>query len=89
MPQVEVPARYRGPTGGESCIQVDGATVRTCIEAVESRHPGFRELVFDTDGNLRRYVRRFVNGNALDRDAVDAPVRDDDTVQILASAAGG
>ncbi len=89
MPKVEVPARYRGPTGGLSLIEVDADTVRSCIEAVEAEHPGFRELILDSEGNLRRFVRLFVNGEALDRDAVDAPVADTDRIQVLAAAAGG
>jgi molybdopterin synthase sulfur carrier subunit len=89
MPQVEIPPRYRGPTNGRSQIEVDGGTVRSCIEAVEVQYPGFLELVFDANGELRRYVRLFVNGEALDRDAVDAPVEASDRVQILASVAGG
>ena len=89
MPQVEVPPRYRGPTNGLSQIEVDGDTVRSCIEAVEAQYPGFLELVFDADGELRRYVHLFVNDEAVDRDAADAPVADGDRVQILASAAGG
>jgi molybdopterin converting factor small subunit len=89
VPQVEVPPRYRGPTKGRPLIEVDGQTVRSCIEAVEAECPGFLELVFDADGNLRRFVRLFVNGDALPRNAVDAPVAAGDRVQILASAAGG
>ena len=86
---MEVPPRYRGPTRGRSLIEVDARTVRTCIEGVEAQYPGFRELIFDADGKLRRFVRVFVNGDALERDAVDVPVAEDDRVQILASAAGG
>ncbi len=89
MPKVEVPPRYRGPTRGLGLIEVDADTVRSCIEAVEVEHPGFRELILDGDGNLRRFVRLFVNGEALDRDAVDAPVADADRVRVLAAAAGG
>jgi len=89
MPQVEVPPRYRGPTNGRSRIEVEGDTVRSCVEAVEVQYPGFLELVFDADGELRRYVRLFVNDEALDRDAADTPVAAGDRVQILASAAGG
>ena len=89
MPQVEIPPRYRGPTKGCSRVEVDGDTVRACVEAVESQYPGFLELVFDADGNLRRFVRLCVNGDALDRDAVDAPLGAGDQVQILASVAGG
>jgi len=89
VPKVDVPPRYRGPTGGLGLIQVDADTVRSCIEAVEVRHPGFRELILDRDGNLRRFVRLFVNGEALDRDAIDTPVADSDQIQVLAAAAGG
>ena len=89
MPKVDVPPRYRGPTGGLGLIQVDADTVRSCIEAVEVRHPGFRELILDRDGNLRRFVRLFVNGEALDRAAIDTPVADSDQIQVLAAAAGG
>jgi hypothetical protein len=89
VPKVEVPPRYRGPTGGLSLIEVDADTVRSCIEAVEVEHPGFRELVLDREGHLRPFVRLFVNGEALGRDAVDAPVADADRVRVLAAAAGG
>lgn len=89
MPKVEVPPRYRGPTNGVALIEVDGDTVRSCIEAVEILYPGFGELVLDKEGNLRRYVRLFVNGEALERDAVDSPVADSDNIQVLAAAAGG
>ena len=89
VPKVEVPPRYRGPTGGLGLIEVDAGTVRLCLEAIEAQHPGFRELMLDSEHKLRRFVRIFVNGEALGRDAVDAPVTDSDLIQILASAAGG
>ncbi len=89
MPKIAVPPRYRGPTGGLGLIEVEADSVRSCIEAVEVEHPGFRELILDGQGNLRRFVRLFVNGEALDRDAIDAPVKDADRVEVLAAAAGG
>jgi molybdopterin synthase sulfur carrier subunit len=89
MPEVEVPPRYRGPTRGRPRIEVDGRTVRGCIEAVEADYPGFRELIFDDRGELRRYVRLFLNGDALAADEVDRPVTERDRVQILAARAGG
>ena len=89
MPKVEVPPRYRGPTGGLGLIEVDADSVRSCIDAVEAEHPGFRELILDGDGNIRRFVSLFVNGEALERDAVDTSVADTDHVQFLAAVAGG
>jgi molybdopterin synthase sulfur carrier subunit len=89
MPQVEIPPRYRGPTLGRGSFEVEASTVRHCIEAVEAECPGFAELILDAQGNVRRFVSLFVNGDALARDAVDAPIAAGDTLQILAAAAGG
>ena len=89
MPEVHIPPRYRGPTNGESRIEVDGRTVRECIEAIEARYPGFLELVFDTQGDVRLFARLFVNGDDLGREAADVPVDSGDRIEIVAAVAGG
>jgi len=87
--RVEIPPRYRGPTDGLDCIDVEADTVRACIEAVDAQYPGFRELVLDGEGNLRRFVTLFLNGEAVARHVVDTPVTKHDEIQIMAAAAGG
>jgi len=89
LPTVEVPSRYRVPTRGESRIGVEGSTVRECIGQIESQYPGFSELVLDKEGGQRRFVRLFLNGDALDRNDLDSPLEPTDTITIMASAAGG
>lgn len=89
MPHVHVPSRYRVPTKGEGRIEVDAGTVRACIEAVETRYPGFQELIFNARGEQHLHSKLFLNGDLLDRDALDTPVSGDDIVAILAPAAGG
>ena len=89
MPEVHIPPRYRGPTKGERLVEVAGDTVRECIEAVEARHPGFGELVFDANGEVRLYATVFVNGEELDRAAGDTEVAENDRIEILAAVAGG
>ena len=89
MPQVEIPGRYRGPTGGVARVAVSGENVRACIEAVEARHPGFLVLVVDADGSLHRFVSIFVNDEELPRDALDTAVAGPDRLSIAAAAAGG
>ena len=89
MVQVEIPRRYRLPTQGRSQIDVEGHTVRECIEAVEAQCPGFRELIFDAEGNLSRFARLFVNGDEVMGSASDTAVADGDRIQILTAAAGG
>jgi molybdopterin converting factor small subunit len=89
MPQVKIPPPYRGPTQGEAAIEVEGRTVRECIQAVEARYPGFAEQIFDPESNFHRFVKLFVNGDEVARDGADAPVGAGDEVEILAAIAGG
>jgi sulfur carrier protein ThiS len=89
MPVVAVPPPYRGPTGGLDRIEVDATTVRECIEAVGARFPGFLDQVLDSDGRVHRFVNLFVNGEEVDRAAVDTEVAPGDRVEILAAIAGG
>ena len=89
MPLVTIPPPYQGPTQGEDRIEVEGATVRECIVAVGTRFPGFAEQVFDANGDVHRFVTLFINGDEIDRAAVDTRVVASDEVGILAAIAGG
>jgi len=89
LPQVEIPRRYRGPTGGVAHLEVEGTSVRACIDAVEDAHPGFGEMVVDADGSLRRFVSIFLNDEKLPRDALETTVAPEDRISIVAAAAGG
>jgi molybdopterin converting factor small subunit len=89
VPHVHIPSRYRVPTKGEGRIEVDAGTVRACIEAVEVRYPGFKELIFNAKGELHVHSKLFLNGKLLERDALDTPVSGDDIIAVLAPAAGG
>lgn len=89
MPQVIVPPPYRGPTGGRDRIDVDGGTVSEVLDALGERFPGFAEQLFDGDGRLHRFVNLFVNGDEIEREALDRALGPDDRVEILAAIAGG
>jgi molybdopterin converting factor small subunit len=86
MPVVLIPPPYRGPTGGRDAVEVSGATVRECIEAVEAAHPGFAAQVFAPDGGPHKFVKLFVNG---EQSPPEAPVGAGDEVEVLAAIAGG
>ncbi len=89
MPTVKIPPPYQGPTQGLSSVEVEGATVRACIEAVGKRFPGFSEQVFDAAGAVHRFVTLFINGDEIDRNELDKAVAETDEVEILAAIAGG
>jgi hypothetical protein len=77
------------PTKGEAGVDVSAETVRGCIEQVEERYPGFRKLILDSKGDLNRFVLLFVNGEALSRSDLDALLSPNDSLEIVAAAAGG
>ena len=89
MPTVVVPAPYQGPTRGQGEVQVEGATVGACLEAVEQGHAGFLPQVVDGQGEVHGFVRLFLNGERLGADALGAPVAPEDRIEIVAAIAGG
>ena len=89
MPTVLVPTAYRGPTRGQAEVEVDGATVKECIDAVEAQFPGFRDQVVDAQGNVHRFVKLFINEVSIENSDYDRPVAAGDRVEVLAAIAGG
>lgn len=89
MPTVTIPPSYQGPTQGVARVKVEGATVEACLRSVGDLYPGFIEQVFDGRGAVHRFVKLFINGDEIDRAAIDTPVAADDEVEILAAVAGG
>ena len=89
MPQVKIPPPYRGPTQGHDRVSVQGATVGQCLGALIERYPGLGELLWGPDRSVHRFVTLFVNGDEIDRTALDTPVSEADEIEILSAVAGG
>jgi molybdopterin converting factor small subunit len=77
-------------TGGNSEVQVEGATVGEALQSLETAHPGFKERLFDDEGGLRRFVNVFVaDDDVRYLDGVNTPVPDGETIAIIPAVAGG
>lgn len=88
--RVQIPGPLRSLTGGAAEVEVEAADVAALVAALEARHAGFRERLLDPAGNLRSYVRVFVNDEdvrALQKEAT--PLRPGDVVAIVPAIAGG
>ena len=87
---VRVPTTLRTLTGGESEVAVDGATVGDVLNALDAAHPGFKDKLFDDEGNLRRFVNVFVaDDDVRFLDGLTTPVPDGETLSIIPAVAGG
>ena len=89
MPTVSVPPAYQGPTRGEGEIQVQGDTVRACLEAIEDKYPGFLAQIFDGRGDLHGFVKLFLNEEPVEQAQLGLTVSPDDEVAIVAAIGGG
>ena len=87
--EVRIPTILRTFTGGEKAVSGAGATLAQVIDDVDSRHPGLKSRLVESD-NLRRFVNVYVNDEDVRfTGALDTAVKDGDSVTVLPAVAGG
>lgn len=87
---VRIPTTMRPISGGASSVEVEGATLREVLAALESAHPGFADRLFDAEGELHKFVNVFVSDDDVRYlQGLDTPVKAGDTVSLIPAVAGG
>ncbi|MEA2510673.1 MAG: sulfur-carrier protein [Thermomicrobiales bacterium] len=88
--QVLIPTPLRRYTSGEAKVGASGGTVGDVLDDLEGRYPGLKERVCDPDGEIRRFVNVFVNGeNVRKLQGAATPVKSGDEIGIIPAMAGG
>jgi len=76
--------------GPRSTERVEAGSVEGLIEVLEGRYPRLQFKLRDESGQLRRYVRVFVDGEDVSgTTGVATPLANVTTVDIIHSIAGG
>ena len=87
---IRIPTQLRVLAGGDSEVAVDAATVSEALKALDAKHQGFAERLFDDQGELRRFVNVFVADEDIRfMQGVDTPLEDGSVVSIIPAVAGG
>ncbi len=87
---VRIPTTLRPMAGGNSQVQVEGATLADVIEALEAAHPGLKDRLLDESGAMRKFVNIFVaDDDVRYLDGLATPVPAGETVSIIPAVAGG
>lgn len=90
MSTVRIPSPLRRYTNSQSKVQVNGATVQELIDNLESAYPGVKTRLCDDNGQIKRYVNVFVNGEEIRTlKGANTPVADKDEISIVPAMAGG
>jgi molybdopterin synthase sulfur carrier subunit len=88
--KVRIPAPLRGVTGGESEVSVDAANVADVLNQLESRFPDIRGRLRDDEGELRRFVNLYVNGEDIRfLSGLQTSLNAGDEMSIIPAVAGG
>jgi len=90
VPVFRIPGPLRSLTGGEATVTVDAGDLRSAIDQLDAKFPGFRGRLLDDDGQPRQFVNLFLNDEdvRLGR-GLDAPVTSTDEIAIVPAVAGG
>ena len=87
---VRIPTQLRELSGGNAEVTAEGGSLATVLDGLETAYPGFRERLFDDQGELRRFVNVFVDDEDIRfLDGVNTDVKDGATVSIVPAVAGG
>lgn len=90
MVEVRVPGPLRVHTQGEKVVTGDGSTVAELLDDLDRQYPGVRTGLFESSGELRRFVNIYVNDEDIRYlGKLEAPLSPGDTVSILPAVAGG
>ena len=87
--KVEIPAPLREQAGGNTEVEVTGATVGAALADLVRRYPALEPKLFQ-NGKLRPYVNIFVNNEDIRYlDEMDTALQDGVTVALIPAVAGG
>jgi sulfur-carrier protein len=82
--------RLRAPlselAGGKRELELEGATVREVLRALEQEHPAIAGWILDERTTIRQHINIFVNG---ERGREETALAAGDRIHVLPSISGG
>jgi len=84
--KVLVPSALHSYTG-QGWVEADGATVADVLDDLDRRYPGIRFRMVDEQGNIRRHMRLFFDGEIVKELAHS--LRADGELLIVQALSGG
>ena len=89
MPTLKIPTPLRPYTDGQSEVKVGGTNVEAAMRNLVDKYPALEQHLF-ADGEMRAFVNLFIEENNIkDLQGVETPLKEDSTIRIIPSIAGG
>jgi molybdopterin converting factor small subunit len=85
--QVRIPGPLRSYTDDAHTVSAQGGTLVEVLADLDRRYPGIRFRMIDEQGDIRRHIKVFVNGEQMPSLSAAVGVRDE--VMIVCALSGG
>jgi len=87
---VSIPTPLRVLTNNQDTVEVEAADIESMITALDGKFPGMKDRLVDPQGNLRRFVNFYVNGEDVRfLDDKKTVLKGNEEVSIVPAIAGG
>ncbi|HCU24410.1 MAG TPA: molybdopterin synthase sulfur carrier subunit [Deltaproteobacteria bacterium] len=88
--KIRIPTPLQKLSGNQPEVEVQGNDVKAVLAALEEKHPGMRERLYDEKGALRRFINFYVNDEDIRfLKSEETPLKDGDELSIVPAIAGG
>jgi sulfur-carrier protein len=88
--KVRIPAPLRKLTKEQAVVDCQGKTVDEVLADLEKSYPGIKERICDENGQIRRFINVFVNGEDIRfKDGSKTTVAEGAEISIIPAIAGG
>jgi sulfur-carrier protein len=90
MPKVKIPTPFRHYTGGNSEVEVGGATAGETVGNLAETYPALEQYLYTRDGRLHPSINVYRGDEDIRHlDGPDTEVSEGDVLSIIPSIAGG
>lgn len=87
---VRIPTPLRSLTNNLDVVAGEGGTLLECIDGLEGTYPGIKDRICDEQGEIRRFVNVYVNGEDVRfLEGLGTRLKAGDEVSIVPAVAGG
>jgi molybdopterin synthase sulfur carrier subunit len=88
--KIRIPTPLQKLTNNQSEVEVSGNSVKAVLAALEEKHPGLRDRLYDEKGTLRRFINFYVNDEDIRfMKSEETALKDGDELSIIPAIAGG
>jgi MoaD family protein len=88
--KVRIPAPLRKLTKEQPVVDCQGKNIEEVLANLETQYPGIKERICDENGQIRRFINVFVNGEDIRfKEGAKTSVTDGAEISIIPAIAGG